>query len=90
MLKIHSAAWDKLWFAVYDKSSGHCAYLETDPKKAGKIQDIKTIISPDLFNVKTMERIDAEFLYKHPFEYKAPRVLFGVGGGRGKLLILLT
>jgi formylmethanofuran dehydrogenase subunit E-like metal-binding protein len=88
LLEIHSAAWDKLWFAVYDKSSGHCAYLETDPKKAGKMKDKKTMISPDLFNVKTMERIDAEFLYKHSSEYKEKFDALIFGGNEFRIITI--
>ena len=70
LLEIHSTAWDHLWFAVYEKNSGHCAYLEIDPVKAGKVKNEKSDISPSLFKIVSMERIDAEFLYKHPSEYK--------------------
>jgi len=70
LLEIHSAPWSPLWFALYDKSSGFCTYLEVDPSEAAKIPQGKTEIPQRLFRLAATERIDAEYLYQHSAEYQ--------------------
>ncbi|MFO7886397.1 MAG: FmdE family protein [Desulfobacteraceae bacterium] len=79
LVEIHSAPWAPLWFAVYDKASGFCAYLETDGAKAAEQPGISGKISGDVFSVKSVERIDAAYLYKHSeaFEKKLAGRVFG-------------
>lgn len=65
MVEVHSAPWAPLWFAVFDKESGYCAYLEV------KDQDkVPEKVSDTLFNITSVERIDADYLYGHANEYK--------------------
>jgi formylmethanofuran dehydrogenase subunit E-like metal-binding protein len=71
LIEIHSAAWWPLWFALYDKDSGFCAYLEVDPSVTAKMTREKAKIPAGLFRVAATERIDAGYLYKHSAEYKA-------------------
>jgi len=79
LVEIHSAPWAPLWFAVYDKASGFCAYLETDGVKAADQPGRSGNISGDVFSVKSVERIDAAYLYKHSkaFEKKLAGRVFG-------------
>ncbi len=71
LIEIHSAPWAPLWFAVFDKISGRCAYLEVDPSEAAKIEDGRTNVSSGLFAVRATEQIDAEHLYRHSDDFKA-------------------
>ena len=66
LAEIHSAPWDPLWIAVFDRESGYCAYLEI------KDSDSNIPETPDegVFAVATIERIDADYLYGHADEYK--------------------
>ena len=45
LIELHAAFTSPLWFAVYDRASGFCAYLETDGFAAG-------------FKTKSVARID--------------------------------
>jgi formylmethanofuran dehydrogenase subunit E-like metal-binding protein len=57
LIEIHSAASAPLWFAVYDKKSGNCAYLQVNPSGA------------PLFAKEAAEQINAEHLFANPVEY---------------------
>ena len=70
LVEINSSLWAPLWFAVYDKASGYCAYLELDSSKASKIA-VDTAASMELFSVSATERIDAAHLFRHAAEYEA-------------------
>ncbi len=70
LVEIHSAPWTPLWFSAYDKGSGRCSYLQVDASEAAKVADGGSKVSPSLFGVKASERIDAEYLFQHPDEYK--------------------
>jgi formylmethanofuran dehydrogenase subunit E-like metal-binding protein len=70
LFEIHSAPWSPLWFAIYDKDSGFCAYLEVDPSEAANIVPRNGKMPPGLFRLTATERIDAEHLYRHAAEYK--------------------
>ena len=62
LIEIHSSASTPLWFAVYDKRSGNCAYLQID----------STIIeneSQPLFSKEAVAQINADYLFAHPAEY---------------------
>jgi formylmethanofuran dehydrogenase subunit E-like metal-binding protein len=66
LVEIHSAPWAPLWFAVFDRASGYCAYLE--------VRDSENII-PDrpgegIFDISSVERIDPDYLYSNASEYK--------------------
>ena len=62
LVEIHSSSSTPLWFAVYDKASGNCAYLQVDPAKALKEKE-------PLFSKKALEQINAEHLFANPTEY---------------------
>ncbi len=66
LVEVHSSPWSPLWFAVYDKASGNCAYLEVNPDVAELSKD-----ASNLFKVSAIEKIDAERLYKNADDYKA-------------------
>jgi formylmethanofuran dehydrogenase subunit E-like metal-binding protein len=70
LVEIHSAPWKPLWFAVYDKGSGFCAYLQIDSSEAAKMAKGSATASPGLFSIKATERIDAGYLYEHSAKYK--------------------
>lgn len=66
LVEIHSAPWTPPWFAIFDKGSGYCVYLEVKvPEK-----DSQKTPSPGIFSISSVERIDAEYLYGHADEYK--------------------
>jgi formylmethanofuran dehydrogenase subunit E-like metal-binding protein len=70
LVEIHSASWGTPWFALFDKGSGFCAYLEVDPLEAAKMAKDQATIPLGLFSVRVTERIDAEYLYQHAAECK--------------------
>jgi formylmethanofuran dehydrogenase subunit E-like metal-binding protein len=71
LVEIHTSYWVPLWFAVYDKKSGFCAYLEVNPSEASSIELAAKTASPGLFTIASMERIDVVYLNQHTSEYKA-------------------
>ncbi len=70
LLEIHSAFNMPLWFAIYDKASGLCSYLQVNPAL--------TQIA-DLFSINTIEKINAEHLYANAAAYneKFNKGIFG-------------
>jgi formylmethanofuran dehydrogenase subunit E-like metal-binding protein len=70
LIEIHSASWQPLWFAVYDKETGFCSYLEIDSGATAKMAKSTASASSGLFGVTAVERIDAGYLYQHATEYK--------------------
>ncbi len=64
LVEIHSAPWERLWFALFDKASGLCSYLEVNPSV--------TEYSPtEVFDVRVLEKISFEHLRNHADEYSA-------------------
>ena len=49
LIEIHSASWKPLWFAVYDKISGYCVYLEL--KQSELTASLTTSMNTQLFNI---------------------------------------
>ena len=78
LVEINSSSWAPLWFAVYDRTSGYCAYLELDASKAAPTA-AGSGISGELFRASATERIDAAHLFRHAAEYEAKfsRRVFG-------------
>jgi formylmethanofuran dehydrogenase subunit E-like metal-binding protein len=70
LVEIHSSPWTKLWFAIYDKTSGLCSYLEVNPSAIGETADDKKSGLPELFDVQALEQIDFDHLRSHADEYK--------------------
>ena len=54
-----------LWFALYDFTTGYCAYTEVDAATAGTWVEGE---AEALFKRKTVARIDAEYAFEHPEE----------------------
>lgn len=71
LIEINSGSWTPLWFAVFDKGSGYCAYLEPDPAEIAKISAGPKKFSAALFSIAAIERIDAAYLYTHASDYSA-------------------
>lgn len=65
LVEIHSAPWTKLWFALYDKGSGLCSYMDVKAAETGEAT------SSNLFDTKSLERIDFDYLTSHADECKA-------------------
>ncbi|MEE4364947.1 MAG: FmdE family protein, partial [Desulfotignum sp.] len=79
LVEIHAAAWDPLWVAVHDQASGWCAYLEMNRPGGSDPQKFPDAIAPEIFGIRTVERIDAEYLYQHKkaFETRMAGRIFG-------------
>jgi formylmethanofuran dehydrogenase subunit E-like metal-binding protein len=71
LVEVHAATWDRPWFAVYDKGSGFCAYLEVNPVTAAAMTTVPKRLPADFFGVCAVERIDAKHLESHVDEFKA-------------------
>jgi len=79
LVEIHAAAWDPLWVAVHDQASGWCAYVEMGRPGGSDPHQFPDDISPDMFGIRTVERIDADYLYAHAnaFETRMAGRIFG-------------
>lgn len=71
MIEIHSVYNAPLWFAIYDKVSGLCSYLQVNPAPTGM---------EDLFSINAIEQINADHLFANANEYSA-KFNSGVFGG---------
>lgn len=68
LIEVHSdAAWP-LWFAVYHKNSGFCAYLQVDPAAIDPQEDRWAALPETLFARQELARIDAAHLYANAAE----------------------
>ncbi|MCF8089306.1 MAG: hypothetical protein K9K63_14525 [Desulfotignum sp.] len=79
LVEIHAAAWDPLWIAVHDQVSGWCVYLEMNQSGGSSSQKFPDAMSPDIFGIRSVERIDAPYLYQHSkaFENRMAGRIFG-------------
>lgn len=68
LIEVHASFHNPLWFALFDKASGYCAYLEVVPSAAAKVTGSRTSLTPELFCVRATQRIDAAYLYRHATE----------------------
>ncbi|MBN2705925.1 MAG: hypothetical protein JXR89_05745, partial [Deltaproteobacteria bacterium] len=69
LIEVHSdAAWP-LWFAVYHKDSGFCAYFQVDPAAIDPLEKFSTALPETLFAKQEIEQINAEHLYAHAAEF---------------------
>ena len=79
LIEIQAAARDPLWFATYDRQSGFCAYLEMKKSGTSVAESFPRTLSPEMFGIRTVERIDAPYLYQHAkaFEARLAGRIFG-------------
>jgi len=79
LVEIQASARDPLWFAVYDRQSGFCAYLEMKKSGPSDTGGFPRTLSPEMFGIRTVERIDAPYLYRHAkaFETRLAGRIFG-------------
>jgi formylmethanofuran dehydrogenase subunit E-like metal-binding protein len=61
LVEIHSPPWTKPWFAVYDRKSGLCSYMEVSLSSSGD----------GVFDIQALEQINFDHLSSHAEEYKA-------------------
>ncbi|MCA1793229.1 MAG: hypothetical protein LC660_05030 [Desulfobacteraceae bacterium] len=79
LVEIQAAAQAPLWFATYDRQSGFCAYLEMKKSGTSDAENFPRTLSPEMFGIRTVERIDAPYLYQHAkaFETRLAGRIFG-------------
>ncbi len=80
LLEIHSAPNTPLWFAIYDKASGLCSYLQMNSSVIQKLSAaVSGLPAAELFSINAIEDINAEHLYANALEYneKFSKGIFG-------------
>ena len=79
LLEVHSAYNAPLWFAVYDRETGKCAYLEPAAGSDPAACSTDTMTDAPLFKIREMETVNADYLYQHAeaFDEKMKNKLFG-------------
>jgi len=65
LIEIHSAPGADLWFAIYDRNSGYCVYLQVDPDGVSPSENLRRANRVNLFAIKALEQINAEHLYEN-------------------------
>ena len=65
LVEIQSAPEAALWFAVYHRKSGYCAYLQIDPDAIGKPGNGHVFGKKPLFAVTALERVNADHLFQN-------------------------
>jgi formylmethanofuran dehydrogenase subunit E-like metal-binding protein len=68
LVEIHSAPTAALWFAVYDKASGLCVYLQVDPD-AVNLEKMGRGVQTSLFDTAVLEQINAEHIFANAALY---------------------
>jgi formylmethanofuran dehydrogenase subunit E-like metal-binding protein len=66
LVEVHSAPRSPLWFAVFNKQSGYCAYLQVDPDQIGEIKTVSRLARIEagkIFKIMSTARIDADYLF---------------------------
>ena len=79
LLEVHSAYNAPLWFAVYDRETGKCAYLEPAPGSDPAACSTDTMTDTPLFKIREVATVNADYLYQHAeaFDEKMKNKLFG-------------
>jgi formylmethanofuran dehydrogenase subunit E-like metal-binding protein len=88
LVEVHASFDSPLWFAFFDKDSGYCAYLQVDPTAAVKVAGGPSPLSGELFDVKTTQRIDAAYLYRHAADPDAPWTGTPFGGNAFRIITI--
>ncbi|GBC63334.1 hypothetical protein DENIS_4328 [Desulfonema ishimotonii] len=60
-----------LWFSLYDKASGLCAYLQVNPAFPDSNLSPSALAASELFSVMSAEQVNADHLYANAAEYAA-------------------
>ncbi len=68
LVEIHSSSETPLWFAVYARSTGICAYLEVAPEAIGGATRLSQKSGDGLFSTSTQTVVTAETLFENPEE----------------------
>lgn len=68
LVEIHSSSVTPLWFAVYARSTGICAYLQVDEEAIAGVTDLSNKPESGLFSTATQTVITAEKLFDNPEE----------------------
>ncbi len=90
LVELQTSPSTTLWFAVFDKRSGYCAYTQVDPDAAGKISASDPKIVPGLFGIESIERIDAEYIFQHPSDYEAKFDAKPFGGNEFRIVTIIN
>jgi formylmethanofuran dehydrogenase subunit E-like metal-binding protein len=90
LVEIHSSPWTKLWFAVYDKASGLCAYLEVNPSAAGESTNDKISGLKSVFDIQALERVNFDYLNTHADEFKVKFDQKVFGGNEFRVIGILN
>jgi len=90
LVEIHSAPWTPLWCAIYDKGSGLCAYFQIDPSAMDKKANPTEMSCSKLFCVRAVERVNAEYLYKHATKFKAACARRVFGGNEFRIITIVN
>ncbi len=69
LVELHSHPEKPLFFAVYDKESGLCAYLEVNPDIAESIVDPAIMNASDIFTMMSVENIKPEHVFANAPKY---------------------
>lgn len=66
LVEVQSAPRVPLWFAVYDRGSGYCAYLQVDSDELARMTYVPWLaeISAGIFKNRASERISVDYLFQ--------------------------
>ena len=80
LIQVQSQPNKALWFALYEKESGQCTYLEVNPNFLSSGTAVSQIAADSLFSTIALEQINADHLYENSAKYAA-KFNAGVFGG---------
>jgi formylmethanofuran dehydrogenase subunit E-like metal-binding protein len=69
LIEIHSSADKALWFAIYHKRSGYCAYMQVDPEALDSGFSGDQSDRQSLFSIAVVEQINATHLFNNAEVY---------------------
>ena len=90
VLEVHSAHNAPLWFAVCQKSTGKCVYLEVSPDVDPAKLTVSDMPVEDLFCKRCVEIITAEYLYEHAEVFNEKIMSRPFGGNEFRIITMVN
>ena len=90
VLEVHSAPIAPLWFAVCQKSTGKCVYLEVASNADPSGLSVSDMPVEALFSKRSLEIIKAEYLYEHAEAFNENIIAKPFGGNEFRIITMIN
>ena len=90
VMEVHSAHNAPLWFAVCEKSTGKCVYLEVASDVDPSSLSVSDMPVEALFSKRSLENIKAEYLYEHVEAFNEKIMKRPFGGNEFRIITMVN